>query len=106
MDFSERKKPSAKDQVRSVACAKVRRKARQRDEKSFTTANLCQNYRNRDTFSAKPEQKEGREQNGGNGPRKPAAHGSLIEEWKNNPPANTEAHRSHTCSGAGAPSGK
>lgn len=58
MDFSERKKPSTKDQVKSVACAKVRRNAHQRDEKSFTTANVCQNCRNRDTFSAKLEQEE------------------------------------------------
>lgn len=57
MDFSERKKPSTKDQVRSVAHVKAFRKACQRDEKSFTTANLRQNCRNRDTFSAKLEQK-------------------------------------------------
>ena len=62
MVFSERKRRSIKDQVRNTARVKAFRKAHQRDEKSFTTANLCQNCRNRDTFSAKPEQKEGREQ--------------------------------------------
>ena len=30
---------------------KAHRKALQRDEKSFTTANLCQNHQIRDTFS-------------------------------------------------------
>ena len=37
--------------------AKALRKALQRDEKSFTTANLCQNHQIRDTFSAKLEQR-------------------------------------------------
>ena len=51
MDFLECKKNSTKDQVRSVSSAKTRRKALQRDEKSFTTANMCQNHQIRDTFS-------------------------------------------------------
>lgn len=38
-----------------MAILKAFRKALQRDEKSFTTANLCQNHQNRDTFSAKPK---------------------------------------------------
>lgn len=37
-----------------MAILKPFRKALQHDEKSFTTANLCQNHQNRDTFSAKP----------------------------------------------------
>ena len=37
MDFSECKKSSTKDQVRSMAILKAFRKALQRDEKSFTT---------------------------------------------------------------------
>ena len=44
-------------------------------------------------------------QSEGHESRKPAAHDSLIEEWKN-PPANTEARKSHTWGGADAPSGK
>ena len=51
MGFSECKKNSTKDQVRSASSAKTFRKALQRDEKSFTTANLCQNHQIRDTFS-------------------------------------------------------
>lgn len=37
-----------------MAILKAFRKALQRDEKSFTTANLCQNHQIRDTFSARP----------------------------------------------------
>lgn len=40
-----------------MAILKPFRKALQRDEKSFTTANLCQNHQIRDTFSAKLEQR-------------------------------------------------
>ena len=40
MDFSECKKIPTKYQVRSMAILKAFRKALQRDEKSFTTANL------------------------------------------------------------------
>ena len=52
--FRNAKRVLPKDQVRSVLPAKARRKALQRDEKSFTTANLCQNHQNRDTFSPRP----------------------------------------------------
>ena len=57
MDFSEYKKSSTKDQVKSLSLAKARRKALQRDEKSFTTAILCQKSRNRDTISTKTQRR-------------------------------------------------
>ena len=40
-----------------MAIPKAFRKALQHDEKSFTTANLCQNHQIRDTLSAKLEQR-------------------------------------------------
>ena len=52
--FFGMQKSSTQDQVRSASSAKTFRKALQRDEKSFTTANLCQNHQNRDTFSPRP----------------------------------------------------
>lgn len=38
-----------------MAILKAFRKALQHDEKSFTTANLCQNHQNRDAFSPRPK---------------------------------------------------